>query len=76
MPVRARVLVAAFCGTLLALAACRGDGARGRAAPAGPPPDVVRQLEVPENPYRIIYNPPVSLAKPPDTTAHARKAKT
>jgi len=36
---------------------------------------VVRQLEVPENPYRIIYNPPVSLAKPPDTTAHGRKGK-
>jgi len=44
-------------------------------AQTGPPPDVVRQLEVPENPYRIIYNPPVSLAKPPDTTAHGRKGK-
>ena len=75
MPIRARVLVAASCGTFLALAACRGGRTRAWSAQAGPPPEVVRQLDVPENPYRIIYNPPVSLAKPPDTTAHARKAK-
>src|SRR5205807_2199479 len=36
-------------------------------------PAVVKDLQVPENPYRIIYNPPVNLAKPPDTTAHGRK---
>ena len=43
------------------------------AAPPGPPPAVVKDLQVPENPYRIIYTPAVSLAKPPDTTAHGRK---
>jgi len=62
-----------FYGALLAVTACAGG--RGRAAAAGPPPELVRQLEVPENPYRIIYTPPVNLAKTPDTTAHARKAK-
>ena len=75
MPVPVRVLVAAFCGAFLALAACRGGGARAWSAQAGLPTEVVRQLEVPENPYRIIYNPPLSLAKPPDTTAHGRKGK-
>jgi hypothetical protein len=36
---------------------------------------VLRPLQVPETPYRIIYSPPVSLAKPPDTTAHGRKPR-
>jgi len=56
----------------LLLVGCGGRGARPPAA-AAPPPEVVKALQVPENPYRIIYTPPVSLAKPPDTTAHARK---
>ena len=59
--------------SVIALAACSGGG-RSRARPAaGPPPAVVKDLQVPENPYRIIYNPPVNLAKPPDTTAHKPK---
>jgi hypothetical protein len=61
--------------SVLLLAAC-GGGARGRApAAAGPVPDVVRQLQAPDIPERIIYTPPVSLAKPPDTTAHGRKPR-
>src|SRR5207245_4011988 len=56
----------------LLLVGCGGRGASPPAA-AAPPPEVVKALQVPENPYRIIYTPPVSLAKPPDTTAHARK---
>jgi hypothetical protein len=67
---RAGVLGAAA----ITLAGCGGGAARrSAAAPAGPPPDVVRQLQVPPSPYQIIYYPPVSLAKPADTTAHARK---
>jgi hypothetical protein len=63
----------ALCSIVITLVAC-GGGARRQASPAaGPPPAVVKDLQVPENPYRIIYNPPVNLAKPPDTTAHARK---
>ncbi|HVH67057.1 MAG TPA: hypothetical protein VM716_04260 [Gemmatimonadales bacterium] len=49
--------------------------ARERAAVAGPPPEVVKPLIVPPSPYYIIYSPPVNLAKPPDTTAHARKPR-
>jgi len=70
-----RRLAVVLCTSVLALTAC-GGGARGRApAAAGPVPDVVRQLQVPETPDRIIYTPPVSLAKPPDTTAHGRKPR-
>ena len=58
----------------LLLVACGGGGAS-RPAAAAPPPEVLKALQVPENPYRIIYTPPVSLAKPPDTTAHARKPR-
>jgi hypothetical protein len=57
----------------LTLAAC--GSSRRAAAPAGPPPEVVKPLQVPPSPYYIIYSPPVNLAKPPDTTAHARKPK-
>ena len=68
-----RMRMAVLSGTFVTLLAC-GGGARGRAAyPTGAPPEVVKQLQVPENPYRIIYSPPVNLAKPPDTTAHGRK---
>jgi len=56
----------------LLLVGCGGRGASPPAA-AAPPPEVVKALQVPENPYPIIYPPPVSLARPPDTTAHARK---
>ena len=75
MHVRARLQVAvAVGGTLLTFAACGGGrAARARAGASGVPPALVQQLQVPENPYRIIYSPPVNLAKPPDTTAHGRK---
>jgi hypothetical protein len=63
-----------FGAAVVALAGCGGGAARRpAAAPPGPPPDVVRPLQVPSSPYQIIYYPPVSLAKPPDTTAHKRK---
>jgi hypothetical protein len=66
-----------LCGVFLLMAACGGgSAARGRAAAAAAPPaEVLRPLQVPETPYRIIYSPPVNLAKPPDTTAHGRKPR-
>jgi hypothetical protein len=67
--------VVVLSGIAIALAACGGGARRQAGPPAGPPPAVVKDLQVPENPYRIIYNPPVNLAKPPDTTAHARKPR-
>lgn len=71
-----RRLAIVLSASLLVLAACGGGTTRGRApAAAGPAPDVVRQLQVPDTPDRIIYTPPVSLAKPPDTTAHGRKPR-
>jgi hypothetical protein len=57
----------------VALAACGGGARRQAWPPAGPPPAVVKDLQAPDNAYRLIYSPPVSLAKPPDTTAHRRK---
>src|SRR3989442_10347773 len=44
----------------LLLVACGGGGASRPAAAA--PPEVLKALQVPENPYRIIYTPPVNLA--------------
>ena len=68
MHVRAGV-AAVLAGTFLPLVACgRGNAARGPTAAAGPPPEVVRELQMPETPYHLIYTPPVSLAKRPDTT--------
>ncbi|HEY6209964.1 MAG TPA: hypothetical protein VIW28_12945 [Gemmatimonadales bacterium] len=77
MQVRAPVpSTAVLSATFLTVTACGGSAARGRAAQAAAaPPAVVQQLQVPENPYRIIYTPPVNLAKPPDTTAHGRKPR-
>ncbi len=75
MQVALRIRVAFLSGVILTAGAC-GRGTRGQAwPPAGPPPAVVKDLQVPENPYRIIYNPPVDLAKAPDTTAHGRKPR-
>ncbi|HMH83281.1 MAG TPA: hypothetical protein VK531_10450 [Gemmatimonadales bacterium] len=72
MLVALRMRVALLSGIVLTPVAC-GGGARGGATPAGPPPEVLKQLRVPESPYYLIYSPPVNLAKPPDTTAHGRK---
>ena len=73
MHVALRTRLAVFAGMVLTTAGC-GGGARGRAwPPAGPPPEVVKPLLVPDSPYYLIYSPPVNLAKPPDTTAHGRK---
>ena len=75
MRVALRMRAAILGGTVLTAVGC-GSGTRGRGwPPAGPPPAVVKDLQVPENPYRIIYNPPVDLAKAPDTTAHGRKPR-
>jgi hypothetical protein len=75
MHVALRMRVAIVSGMVLTAVGC-GGGARGRAwPPAGPPPAVVKDLQVPDNPYRIIYSPPVDLAKAPDTTAHGRKPR-
>jgi hypothetical protein len=70
----ARVRVGLVLCIGLALVACGGGARRERAAAArGPAPEAVRQMQMPESPYYIIYSPPVSLAKQPDTTARARK---
>jgi len=61
-------------GTILTLLAC-GRDRKVAAGAAGPPPDVLKPLQVAPSPYYIIYSPPVNLAKPPDTTAHARKPR-
>jgi hypothetical protein len=75
MQVALRIRVALLSGMILTAGAC-GGGARGRAwPPSGPPPEVVKPLQVPDSPYYLIYSPPVNLAKPPDTTAHGRKPR-
>ena len=71
-----RMRVAMLGGMVLTTVGC-GGGARGRAwPPAGPPPEVVKPLLVPDSPYYLIYSAPVNLAKAPDTTAHGRKPGT
>src|SRR5207245_3354853 len=58
-------LAVLLAGIVLTALACGGT-ARGRWSPAaGPPPAVVQPLLVPDSPYRIIYSPPVNLAKQP-----------
>ena len=74
MQARVRLQVAVLLtGICLTLAACGGATRQPATAAAVARSDVVRQLQVPESPYRIIYNPPVNLAKPPDTTAQKQK---
>ena len=64
-----------WCAAVLLVTAC-GGGAAGRAGgAAAPSQELLRPLQVPESPYRIIYSPPVNLAKPPDTTAQGRKPR-
>ena len=78
MHVSRHVRVAAVLGgALLTLAACSGGSAgRGRTpAAAGPTPEAVKQMQVPQSPYYIIYYPPVNLAKQKDTTAQRRKPR-
>lgn len=48
------------------VAGCSGGTAEGPAAGAISP-QVLEALQVPDNPYRIIYSPPVDLAKRPAT---------
>jgi len=59
----------------LLVTACGEGGASRAGAAAAPSPELLRPLQVPESPYRIIYSPPVNLAKPPDTTAQGRKPR-
>jgi hypothetical protein len=73
MYVTLRMQVALLGAILLAPSACSGGARRQAWPPAGPRPEVVKPLQVPESPYYLIYSPPVSLAKPPDTTAHGPK---
>jgi hypothetical protein len=47
---------------VMVLAACRG-GPGDDEASNGPPPEVVKALQIPPSPYYIIYSPPVDLAK-------------
>ncbi len=64
--------------SVVSLVACSGRGAARNqtATAASPPSQAVARLQVVETPDRIIYTAPVSLAKPPDTTSHARKRPT
>lgn len=77
MHISARARVAAVgAGTFVLFVACSGGGAgRGPRAAAGPVPDVVKEMQMPESPYYIIYHPPVDLAKRPDTTSPARQPR-
>jgi hypothetical protein len=65
--------IALFSAIVLTPVACGGATRQKAWPPEGPPPEVVKPLQVPESPYYLIYSPPVNLAKPPDTTAHGRK---
>ncbi|HEV8263452.1 MAG TPA: hypothetical protein VGQ06_00765 [Gemmatimonadales bacterium] len=49
-------------GGLLVLAGC-GRNAGEYKASSGPPPEVVKAMQIPPSPYYIIYSPPVDLAK-------------
>ena len=60
-----RGLAVMLAGVVLMALACGGAATRARSTPGGPPPAVVQQLQAPDSPYRIIYYPPVSLAKQP-----------
>jgi hypothetical protein len=73
MHVVARVRTLALGLSVATLLACGGAATRSSSAPPGPPSDAVAKLQVVETPDRVIYTAPASLAKPPDTTAHARK---
>jgi len=66
-------LVVMLAGAVLMGLACGGGAAtRAQSTPAAEPsPAVVRQLQAPDSPYRIIYYPPVSLAKQPPPVSHA-----
>ena len=50
-------------GGLLLLAGCGRKAGEYAEAPSGPPPEVVKALQIPPSPYYIIYSPPVDLAK-------------
>jgi hypothetical protein len=55
---RALILI----GLLIAAGGCRS---RSPAPQAQANPEAITLLKTPENPYRIIYSPPVDLAKKP-----------
>jgi len=50
-------------GGLFVLAGCGREGGEYAKAWTGPPPPVIRALQVPPSPYYLIYSPPVDLAK-------------
>ncbi len=64
-----------WCGAVLLVTACGGAASRRAGATMAPTAELLRPLQVPETPARLIYSPPVNLAKPPDTTAHGRKPR-
>lgn len=64
MTIRKRAAAAILAANaLLGLGACGGSG-QPAAYPAGPPSAAVEEMKVPDSPYYVIYQPPVSLAKP------------
>ena len=53
---------------VMALGAC-GGGSAPPSALSDAPSEVIEALKAPDNPYRIIYSPPVDLAKRPAPAA-------
>ena len=50
-------------GGFLVLTGCGRKAGEYAQASGGPPPEVVKAMQVPPSPYYIIYSPPVDLAK-------------
>jgi hypothetical protein len=68
MRIGSRVAVLAVTAGVLGPAGGCGGGGTVEQAQSGPPPEAVALLKAPEDPYRIIYTPPASLAKTVDAT--------
>ena len=60
---------------LALVAGCRGGGAQAGAGERAAPPEVVQALKTPDTPDRIIYAPPVNLAKRPADTSRTSKPR-
>lgn len=69
MRIGSRLAVLAMAvGILGPAGGCGGGGGAVQQAQSGPPPEAVASLRAPDDPYRIIYTPPASLARAVDTT--------
>jgi len=50
-------------GVFLVLTGCGRTAGEYAKVSSGPPPEVVKAMQIPPSPYYIIYSPPVDLAK-------------